>query len=59
MMQWVKDPALSLEWLGLLLWCWFHLWPGNFHMLWVQPKEIYIYIPVSEYKYIQVFRIYM
>ena len=33
--QWVKDPALSLQWLGLLLWCGFDPWPRNFHMLWV------------------------
>ena len=25
--QWVKDPALSLQWLGLLLWCRFNPWP--------------------------------
>ena len=28
--QWVKDPPLSLPWLSLLLWCGFDLWPGNF-----------------------------
>ena len=27
MAQWVKDPVLSLLWLGLLLWCGFHPWP--------------------------------
>ena len=30
---WLKDPASSL------LWHRFHLWPGNFHMLWVWPKK--------------------
>ena len=30
--QWVKDPALPLKRLGLLLWHMFHLWPRNFHM---------------------------
>ena len=30
----VRDLALSLLWLGL------DLWPGNFHMLQVQPKQI-------------------
>ena len=29
----VKDLALSLLWYG------FHLWPGNFRMLWVWPKK--------------------
>ena len=32
MAQWVKDLVLSLLCLGL------GPWPGNFHMLWVQPK---------------------
>ena len=27
--QWVKDQALSLLWLGLLLWHRFHAWPGK------------------------------
>ena len=31
--QQVKDPVLSLQWLGLLLWCGFELWSWNFHML--------------------------
>ena len=34
----VKNPALSLLWLRLLLWCRFDLWPGKF-WLWVQPKK--------------------
>ena len=36
--QWVKDPALPLLWLRLLLWRGFDPWPGNFHMPWVRPK---------------------
>ena len=28
--QQVKDPPLSLQWLGLLLWCRFSPWPRNF-----------------------------
>lgn len=24
-----KDLVVSLLWGGLLLWCWFHLWPGT------------------------------
>ena len=36
--QWVKDPMLSLQQLGSLLWHGFSLWPGNFHMPAVQPK---------------------
>ena len=38
MAQWVKDLALSLQQIGLLLCCWFDSWSGNFHMLQVQPK---------------------
>ena len=30
---WVKDPALPLQWPR------FDPWPGNFHMLWVWPKQ--------------------
>ena len=37
--QWVKDLALSLLWLCLLLWHGFIPWPGNFPMLQV-PKKI-------------------
>ena len=37
--RWVEDPVLSLQWLGLLLWCGFHPWPGTFHMPRVQPKK--------------------
>jgi len=37
--QWVKDPALSLQWFGLLLWYGFNPWPGKFHMPWVPPDE--------------------
>ena len=39
MAQWVKDPALSLQRLGLLLWCRFNPWPRNFCTLQVQPKK--------------------
>ena len=35
MAQEVKDPALSLQWLGSLLWPGFDPWPGNFRM----PKQ--------------------
>ena len=38
MAQQVKDPALSLLWLGLLLWDRFNPWPRNFLMPWTQPK---------------------
>ena len=38
MAQWVRDPALSLQGLGLLLWYRFDPWPGNLYMLQVQPK---------------------
>ena len=35
----VKDLALSLLWLGSLLWCQFDSWPRNFHMQWVWQKK--------------------
>ena len=35
----VKDPALSLLWLGSLLWCRFNPWPGNFHVPQVPQKR--------------------
>ena len=37
--QWVKDPVLSLQLLGLLLlllWCSFSPWPRNFHSPWMK-----------------------
>ena len=40
--QQVKDLALSLRWLGLLLWHRFNLWPGNFCMPWAVPMHAYI-----------------
>ena len=39
MAQQVKELALSLLWRGLLLWQGFDHWPGNFLMLWMQPKK--------------------
>ena len=33
MVQWVKDLVLPQLWLT------FHLWPGNFHRLWVCPTS--------------------
>ena len=36
--QQVKDLALSLQQLALLLWCGFNPWPVNFHMPWAQWK---------------------
>ena len=35
----VKDPVLSLQQLGWLLWHKFNPWPGNFCMLWVLQKR--------------------
>ena len=37
--QWVKEPELSLKWLGLLPWHGFDPRPRNFHMLLVQQKK--------------------
>ena len=39
MAQQVKDPVLSLLWLGSLLTHTFDTWPGNFHMPWVWAKK--------------------
>lgn len=39
MPQEVKDLALSMWHLGLLLWRRFNPWPGNLHMLWLLPKK--------------------
>ena len=39
MVQQVKDPALSLLWLGSQLWHNFDLWPWKFPMLWARPKR--------------------
>ena len=39
MVQCVKNLALSLQWLGLLLWCGFDPWPKNFHMPQAQPEK--------------------
>ena len=36
--QWVKDPGMSLLWLGSQLWCMFDSWPRNFHIPQAQPK---------------------
>ena len=39
MVQWVKDPALLQLQCRSQLWLGFSPWPGNFHMLWMQPKK--------------------
>lgn len=33
------DPELSLLWLGVLSWCGFNPWLGNFYMPQVQPEK--------------------
>ena len=38
-MQRVKDPALSLQWLRLLVWGEFSPWPENFYMPQIQPEK--------------------
>ena len=35
--QQVRDLALSVQWLELLLWLRFDPWPRNFHIQWVCP----------------------
>ena len=42
MAQGVKDPALSLQQLGPLLWHGFSPWPRNFHMLWGMAKKLHV-----------------
>ena len=42
MAQWVKDPMLSLQQFGSLLWCRLDPWPGNFHMPGVGQKKMYL-----------------
>ena len=39
MVQQVKDLALSLQWLGLLLKCGFDPWPGKFHRPGMRPEK--------------------
>ena len=39
--QQVKEPALSLLRLGLLLWHRFNHWPRNFYMLWCGQKNLH------------------
>ena len=39
MVRQVKDLALSLLWIRLLLWPEFDPWPKNFHVLQVWPKQ--------------------
>lgn len=39
MLQCVRDPALSLEQFGSLLWHRFEPWPWNFHMSQAWPKR--------------------
>ena len=39
MAQWVKDLVLPQLWHRPQLWLWFDPWPGNFHMLQMQPEK--------------------
>ena len=48
MVQWVKDLALSLQELRLLLCHRFNPWPRNSCMLWAQPKKKASYIHVNQ-----------
>ena len=54
--QWVKDSALSLQWLGLLLWHGFSPWPGTFYILQAQPN---IWVCVCVYTHSQILYIYI
>ena len=44
--QWVKDLALSLPWLGLLLWHTFDSWPRTFHHRHGQKTPIYPFLNI-------------
>ena len=57
MSQQIKDTALSLLWIWLLLWLGSHPWPRNLYMPWAEQKEkkkkkVYIYIYIHIYIYI-------
>ena len=39
MLQWVKGAALSLQWLGSLLWRGLNPWPGNSHAMNMETKN--------------------
>lgn len=39
MAQWVNDPTLSLQCIGLLQWYGFDPWPGKLHKPLEQPKQ--------------------
>ena len=39
LVQWVKDPVLLRLWCRSQLWLGSKTWPGNFHVLWVQPEK--------------------
>ena len=52
MAQWVKDPALSLLWLGLLQQCRFDPWPvachGSGKKEKRKEKQLWLWSPVSK-----------
>ena len=61
MEQWVKDPVLSLQRLGSLLWCGFNPWPGKFHISWAhtargKKKKKSNFQPLWRLKYFRCFR---
>ena len=37
--QWIEDLVLPQLWYRSQQWLRFSPWPGNFHVLWVQPKK--------------------
>ena len=37
--QWFKDPVLSLQQLGWLMWYGFDSWPVNAHIVWMSSKN--------------------
>ena len=47
MVQWVKDPALSLLWLRLLLWPGFNPWPRKLCMPQAWPKNGVFFVLVG------------
>lgn len=51
--KWVKDPMLSPQWIGSLLWQGFYPWPTNFNMPWVWPKNLIFQCPARNSPFVR------
>ena len=54
----LKDLALSLQWLGLLVWLGFDPWPKNFHMPQLWPNKIKYTDNITRFYFILFFSFY-